>query len=243
MSLTIITRAQWGARPPREVQNVSTVKRTGFMVHHSGAPAGQSVKVIQDYHMDTRGWSDIGYNFLVRDTGAIYEGRGWNHVGAHCTGWNTATIGVCLIGDYNHVEPPHIALESIGALYDEAQRHCGKTLRLMGHRDSGASTDGPGDLLEKWVRMGLPGAGGVVSPGDHQPGSRELFVTAPQMSGGDVAFVQRFIGASKCGPADGQYGPHTESGVRWYQSMRGIGVDGRVGKITWGQMGVTVRFG
>lgn len=243
MTLAIIPRSQWGARPPREVQTVSTSKRTGFMVHHSGAPAGQSVKVIQDYHMDTRGWSDIGYNFLVRNTGAIYEGRGWDHVGAHCTGWNTATIGVCLIGDYNNVDPPHVALESIGALYDAAQSHVGHILRLMGHRDSGASTDCPGDRLESWVRMGLPGTGGVVTPGDHRPGTRELFVETPQMSGADVAFVQRFVGASKCGPADGQFGPHTMSGVMWYQAMRGIHVDGRVGKVTWGQMGVRAAFG
>jgi len=75
-------------------------------------------------------------------------------------------------------------------------------------------------------------------PSARAPGTRQLKVTSPLMTGDDVLFVQRFIGAKHCGAADGQYGPQTAAGVRWYQNMRGIHVDGVVYPATWGQMGV-----
>lgn len=74
--------------------------------------------------------------------------------------------------------------------------------------------------------------------GGHRPGSRLLTLTDPVLSGDDVGYVQRYIGAARCGPADGDYGPRTRDGVRWYQQMRGITADGDVGPITWRHMGV-----
>lgn len=63
------------------------------------------------------------------------------------------------------------------------------------------------------------------------------------MSGTDVLFVQKFIGASKCGIADGYFGPQTAAGVEWYQRMRGIGVDGIVGPQTWSNLlGRTIHY-
>lgn len=73
---------------------------------------------------------------------------------------------------------------------------------------------------------------------DHAPGSRTLQDANPNMAGDDVEFVQRFIGSAHCGAPDRSYGPKTVAGVRWYQNMRGIGVDGKVGPQTWHQMGV-----
>ncbi|MEH1014766.1 peptidoglycan-binding protein [Micromonospora sp. CPCC 206060] len=62
------------------------------------------------------------------------------------------------------------------------------------------------------------------------------------MTGDDVAFVQRFIGERYCGPATGTFDDRTGAGVRWYQEMRKITVDGVVGRQTWRQMGVTVTY-
>ncbi len=75
-------------------------------------------------------------------------------------------------------------------------------------------------------------------PQHAQPGSRTLFFGNPLMRGADAAFVQRYIGPKECGPADGVYGRHTEAGVKWYQDMREIHVDGVVGPQTWHQLGV-----
>jgi N-acetylmuramoyl-L-alanine amidase len=50
--------------------------------------------------MDNNGWNDIGYNFLVGEDGNVYEGQGWNYVGAHAPAYNLRSIGICIIGDF-----------------------------------------------------------------------------------------------------------------------------------------------
>lgn len=178
MTLEIISRAGWGARAPRSRETVSWSKRTGFMGHYSAASASQTVREIQNFHMDTRGWSDIGYNFLINSvTGKVYEGRGWTVLGAHCKGYNTPNIGVCVIGkDRAGIKDvSDAARRSFKALYEEAQERKGGKLTLLGHRDHG-STDCPGDELYAWIHAGLPIVGqptntpGKPSPSKPAPG-------------------------------------------------------------------------
>ena len=45
-----------------------------------------------------RGWTGIGYHFVIRRSGKIEEGRDINKIGAHTKGHNTDSIGVCYIG-------------------------------------------------------------------------------------------------------------------------------------------------
>lgn len=151
--MNIIDRAEWGARAPRSRSTVSWGDRTEFVVHYSDGPTTQSVRSIQDFHMDGNGWSDIGYNFLVDVQGRIYEGRGWLTVGAHAPDHNSSGIGVCMIGRDGDATPA--AKRSIRALYDEAVRRKGHTLRQLGHRDV-YNTSCPGDQLWNWVHDGMP---------------------------------------------------------------------------------------
>lgn len=76
------------------------------------------------------------------------------------------------------------------------------------------------------------------APKGHKPGSRQLQLENPHLSGDDVLFVQHWIGALHCGKADGDFGDHTRTGVVWYQRMQGLTPDGVVGPKTWGRMGV-----
>ena len=78
------------------------------VVHHGGIPkycrdqetCSDIVRTYQDLHLDQRGWWDIGYNFVIGEDGNIYEGRGWDYTGAHAIGYNTQSIGICIIGDF-----------------------------------------------------------------------------------------------------------------------------------------------
>lgn len=56
--------------------------------------------------MNTRGWDDIGYNFLVGGDGNVYEGRDWDRLGAHTLGYNVRSIGIAFIGTFIEVKPP-----------------------------------------------------------------------------------------------------------------------------------------
>lgn len=51
--------------------------------------------------MNNKNWEDIGYTFLVGEDGNIYEGRGWGKHGAHSIPYNSKSIGICMIGNFN----------------------------------------------------------------------------------------------------------------------------------------------
>jgi len=60
----------------------------------------------------SEGWNDVGYSFLVCEDGRVYEGRGWNVLGAHTLGYDEIAIGICIIGDYKRRLPLPAALDA-----------------------------------------------------------------------------------------------------------------------------------
>lgn len=161
--MRIYSRDNWDARDAREERATTWGARKGFAVHHSGANPNQSVQEIQNYHMDHNGWVDIGYNWLVRPNGDIYEGRGWLKVGAHIHGHNTANVGVCVIGNYGSAAPSAAVKASLGYLYKEAQRLKGASLAVRTHRQLD-QTACPGDKLHAWVVGSLAGYTNPAKP-------------------------------------------------------------------------------
>ena len=81
--------------------NLSANKRNikELIVHCSATPEGKdySVDTIRQWHLQ-RGFSDIGYHYVIYRDGSIHIGRDESIIGAHCTGHNTNSIGVCYIG-------------------------------------------------------------------------------------------------------------------------------------------------
>lgn len=76
----------------------------------------------------------------------------------------------------------------------------------------------------------------------HRPGTRDLRLASPRLSGEDVGYVQSWIGERRCGTADGYYGPKTRDGVNWYQGMRGLPTTGVCDRQTWRNLRVTPRY-
>lgn len=70
-----------------------------IIVHCSATPEGEdfTVEQIRQMHL-ARGFSDIGYHYVVYRDGSIHAGRSEAIAGAHTTGHNTRSIGVCYIG-------------------------------------------------------------------------------------------------------------------------------------------------
>ena len=109
--LVIIPRNEWGANPPKGVNTTQWSSTTPTRVHHTDtqAPTGsgadlinaekEAIKKIQEFHMNTRKYNDIAYNFLITPSGRVYEGRGKNVVGAHTLGHNE-DCGVAFVGNY-----------------------------------------------------------------------------------------------------------------------------------------------
>jgi hypothetical protein len=92
---------------------------THIIVHHSatnyseGTDYKQVVYSYWDYHVNTHGWNDIGYNWLVDPNGIIYEGRGDSVQGAHFSCMNGNTMGVCVIGNFETAIPTTQSLEAL----------------------------------------------------------------------------------------------------------------------------------
>ena len=75
-----------------------------IVVHCSATPEGRDVSAatIDEWHK-ARGWSGIGYHFVVALDGKIEYGRDLNKTGAHVKGHNKSSIGICYIGGLDSV--------------------------------------------------------------------------------------------------------------------------------------------
>ena len=113
------------------------------------------LRSIYAYHTQSRGWSDIGYNFLVDKFGRIWEGRygGVDRpvVGAHTLNYNDYSFAMSAIGNFETAQPPAAMLQAYGVLFawklslhgvDAAStlQQVGKTgfQAINGHRDAAA---------------------------------------------------------------------------------------------------------
>lgn len=162
-------RLDWcptGNCPAQTNPTITTV--THLIVHHAAGNNTSSdwaatVRSIWNYHVNVQGWSDIGYNYLVAPNGVVFEGRGDNVLGAHFSGMNGGTMGICLLGNYDPATgngtPSTAMISSLEELLSwkecdlskdplTSSYHSASSQTLMhisGHRDAGTGTVCPGD--------------------------------------------------------------------------------------------------
>jgi hypothetical protein len=112
----MISRASWGAQPwasstPGCEGGPQTAKLRDAIVHHTvntnaytPDQAFDLVRGIQAEHININGWCDIAYNFLVDRFGRVFEGRAGGAdqpvIGGHARGFNTGSVGIALLGQY-----------------------------------------------------------------------------------------------------------------------------------------------
>ncbi|MFG1996891.1 N-acetylmuramoyl-L-alanine amidase [Actinoplanes sp. NPDC048988] len=124
----MVTRAQWGA-DEKTVKAPGEVASEGVKVvwvHHSGfgnnETCANSPKILRGIMANdiAEGFDDLGYNFVVDKCGTLYEGRAGSAakaiIGAHTVGFNTASVGIALLGDYTSLRPSDAALKTISQL-------------------------------------------------------------------------------------------------------------------------------
>ena len=70
-----------------------------LVVHGSWTPPSMNIGAdeIRQWHLK-RGFTDIGYHYVITRSGTIEEGRGIHFEGAHVKGQNHHTVGICLVG-------------------------------------------------------------------------------------------------------------------------------------------------
>ena len=117
-------RSAWadvGAAGPLEVEEVRflLVHHTASSTQHQAEDVPEILRRIRSFHVDSRGWNDIAYNFLIDRYGSVWEGREGSMDGpvrGDATGGNQGYSQlVCLIGDFTDAPPTEEAQQALVA--------------------------------------------------------------------------------------------------------------------------------
>ncbi|MEV5339777.1 FG-GAP-like repeat-containing protein [Streptomyces sp. NPDC052676] len=178
----VTPRSGWGADESmvQDPPTYTTDTKAVFVHHTAGtndytcAESASIVRGIFTYHVQSNGWNDIGYHFLVDKCGTVFEGRAGGIdkpvLGAHTYGFNTDTSSISVLGDYNTATTNTAVRESVAkvaawklglygvnpsgtvvltAAADNGKYTAGQKVtlnRISGHRD-GYPTECPGRNL------------------------------------------------------------------------------------------------
>ncbi len=111
-----------------------------IVLHCSATPPDVDVGVteIRQWHV-SKGWSDIGYHYVIRRNGSRERGRPENQAGSHVKGFNANTLGICLVGGTDARQRPQnnftpAQWESLKRLLTELQARYPQAT-ILGHRD------------------------------------------------------------------------------------------------------------
>lgn len=120
---------------------------SGIVIHHSATDPGTKTENIRRYHVEERGWNDIGYHYIIETSGRIVKGRDTSTAGAHALNprpsRNRTHIGICLIGHDAFTDSQYKALQR---LLQSLDRRFGKLVLEKHHEQC------PGDGLN-WQKI------------------------------------------------------------------------------------------
>lgn len=129
-----------------------------IVVHCSATPQSRDIgaKEIDAMHRQ-RGWSGIGYHFVIRRNGAIEPGRPLNQHGAHTKGHNYHSWGICLIGggDKREGAEQNYSPEQMASLrmVIKSLKQIAPQAEVLGHRDLSPDVDNDGVIeRHEWLK-------------------------------------------------------------------------------------------
>lgn len=120
-----------------------------IIIHCSATPEYKHFTAanIRQWHKQ-QGWSDIGYHYVIQIDGTIEHGRDVDIIGAHCSGHNSHSIGICYIGgmdaEMTNAKDTRTELQKsalLSLLYD--LRRIYPDAKIYGHRDFDKGKDCP----------------------------------------------------------------------------------------------------
>nr|XP_016942504.1 peptidoglycan-recognition protein LE [Drosophila suzukii] len=156
----IIPRHSWLAQKPMDDPQPLQLPVKYVVILHTATESSEkraiNVRLIRDiqcFHIESRGWNDIAYNFLIGCDGNIYEGRGWQTVGAHTLGYNKIALGISFVGCFMRELPTTDALNMCRNLLARGVEdgHISPDYRLVCHCQCN-STESPGRQLYEEIQ-------------------------------------------------------------------------------------------
>jgi N-acetyl-anhydromuramyl-L-alanine amidase AmpD len=125
-----------------------------IVVHCSDTPSERTVTVddIRKWHVEERGWDDIGYHYVIYQDGSVHKGRALDVPGAHVSGHNTHSIGICLIGGWKGSDDySDLQLRSLSELISSLKVSLpDSSLQVKGHCDLDSGKTCPNFDVSDW---------------------------------------------------------------------------------------------
>ena len=155
--VTLIPRAAWGAKDPAVTPDGqgeygpydALANPNGWLVydqplesvlnriiiHHSALPLTDGPLEIQRLHTEEKGFADVGYHFLINEKGQLFEGRSLQVRGAHTYGANYGSLGICLLGNFEEIQPAPVQLAVLSILLSDLTARYPLITHLSAHLD------------------------------------------------------------------------------------------------------------
>jgi len=141
-----------GDTPIREIVIHCAATRPDWM---NGRPLAAKVAEIRRWHVQDKGWKDIGYHWIIDREGSVMPGRAETVIGAHVAGRNRGTIGICMLGGHgsgsNDAFEAHFTSEqnqAVRALITEIRSRT-QIYKISGHNEY-ANKACPGFNVARW---------------------------------------------------------------------------------------------
>jgi N-acetyl-anhydromuramyl-L-alanine amidase AmpD len=112
------------------------MRKINLLVVHCSASdikAHDNIETLRNWHVKERGWTDIGYHYVITKDGSIHKGRKDEVIGAHVKGYNSNAIGICLTGDKVFSEAQFLSLEIL--LAGLVRKHGLERKDVIAHHD------------------------------------------------------------------------------------------------------------
>lgn len=221
----VVSRAAWCTQPECWHTDLDYETVTHLLVHHtvtsSNGDSAATVRAIWEYHTFTRGWGDIGYNYLVDLNGVIFEGhlngnyQEWDVVGVHSGNANAGGMAASLIGNFTSPEEGGGTMPSTAMLNAVAD--------LFAWKADQRNIDPYGASRMVDVSWGLPhimghrdvyGGLNTLCPGGNAHNYLPWLRTAIASR---IGYVSPYI------YVDELSGDFTKSNANWYEGPRGCG--------------------
>ncbi|XP_054734022.1 peptidoglycan-recognition protein SD-like [Anastrepha obliqua] len=157
----VITKSEWnGVEASNELTRQSLPVGRVVILHTAGIDCAdvdicsQQVRNIQHFHMQSFNFDDIAYNFLIGNDGNVYEGRGWDYIGAAIKNYNVGGLSLAFMGTFVKTTPSAQALDAAQSLLEMGVR-TSKLIgdyKLFGHRQL-SPTESPGAALYEIIKQ------------------------------------------------------------------------------------------
>jgi N-acetylmuramoyl-L-alanine amidase len=121
-----------------------------LVVHCSDSPPEMDIgaKEIHQWHLE-RGFDGIGYHKVIKRNGNVEDGRPEYWVGSHVKGYNSVSLGVCLVGDKVFTEAQLDSLRLVLGTWVGKYPHA----KVVSHHDLNSMKTCPNFNANRWFEM------------------------------------------------------------------------------------------